>query len=763
MYNFYTYSLMLLRLKSRLFFNLIILLVSCLSWGQANKNMQAYLEDDRLLLNISPDNLNVPMLFVRHDVGYHQVIWTTHEDHLILTIPQIESSSGVTIPLHHNYRHKASIIGRFPIIDSQNNTDHFKIDITDFILNTNLQWPTGSPPSVIANLSYVDGVQHLNNETIIITQMTSMLDHKPITNEVSFSFYLLPEPMEPRLFDHRMGFSSEDPYDIMNSIARTPKANISRWRLEKTHKEKEMSTPKQPIVFYFDSITPHKWKPYIKAGIMEWLPAFEAAGFKNAIVVKDAPVDDPNWNPNSMNYSMIRWKNYSGIRGSAAKSGSTVTKIVDFRSGEILKSDIIFASSFQSLSDEYLVRCAPLDSRAQQYPFPDDLMGELIQFIIAHEAGHAFGIKDAHYGEYAYPFKKMRDIEWLDQMGHTPSIMSYARHNYIVQPEDHIPPDLLIQKAGPADRYQIQWGYQTYDHIPMTEVPSKLEQLVRLQEEVPWYAYHNAEFGTIGPASTDEVVDNDNPIESTALGLKNIKRVIELLPKINYKQKDNSNLKRLYKKTLELWHFEMEHVLSLIGGYTIHYKSGSQKGAVYAPVPAHLQLEAMDFLIANAFEVPDWLSHPEFTARFQYSTDTDILMDYQLMVLAELVSPYRMKRLENMEDKSEYKDLNTLLMSRLTKGIFNKMLGEKAPLNRHRQELQIGYLNLIIDAVEQDRTYSQIRVGENNGFYTAQSKRILNSELYSLKQALSQKLDEAKTRELKYYLELCLDQIVPKT
>src|SRR5690606_5713180 len=163
---------------------------------------------------------------------------------------------------------------------------------------------------------------------------------------------------------------------------------------------------------------------------------------------------------------------------------------VDQRSGEILKADLVI-SSFQSLFEDYFVRCAPLDPRARETPVPDGLMGELLQYVVAHEAGHAFGIRDAHFGEYTYSIDKIRNEKWLYRMGHTPSVMSYARHNYIAQPEDSIPPSLLVQKVGPADAYHIQWGYQEFGgaRSPEDELPY-LEALIGQQDSVPWYRYN---------------------------------------------------------------------------------------------------------------------------------------------------------------------------------------------------------------------------------------------------------------------------------
>tara|TARA_R110002074_G_scaffold27499_3_gene79751 strand:- start:39282 stop:41615 length:2334 start_codon:yes stop_codon:yes gene_type:complete len=750
-----------LKFRCKLLFYLIILLVTCPVLGQVNKSIETQLEGERLFFKIDVEALQKPMLFVRHDVGYHQVIWSKHLDHIILTIPQIESLSGVVIPLNYDYHDEANIIGRFPILKDKSSNKSFYIDVTDLFLNTAIKWNLESPEHVLLNQSYIDRVQYLENETVILTKRTTSYKNNQKTSAVNFSFYLLPEPMVPRLFDHRMGFKNEDEFGIISAYPKTAKASIMRWRLEKKIKDEHLSEPIKPIVFYFDPDMPNKWKPYIKAGIMEWLPAFEAAGFKNAIEVKDPPVHDSTWCSNSINYSIIRWANYTDIRGSENKGGSTVNNIVDFRSGEILKSDIIIGSSYQALSDIYLIRCAPLDKRAQQYPFPDDLMGELLQSLTAHEAGHAFGIKDANYGEYAYPFEKMRDKKWLQSMGHTPSIMSYARHNYIVQPEDSIPPSLLIQKVGPADAYQIKWGYQIFDDIiNQNEALLKLEKLVQLQDSISWYRYNNDYFKTIGPGCTNEVVENNDPVKSTELGLKNIKRVIGLLPKINQNQKDNAFLERLHNKTLELWYHQMKQVISLIGGYTIQYKSGTQSGAVYTPIPYDIQVEALEFLLENAFEVPEWLSNPSYSSRIQYSTDSNKLMEYQLKLLSELIEPYRMKRLEEMENNSTYKGIIRSLLIKLRTGLFNKLQrNEIFLINQRKQELQRAYLDIFIRAINQEKNYTNIRLSESNGFYNGFSKSLLISELLFLQEDITVSLEWVEDKITLAHLTFCLTEI----
>ena len=742
---------------------MIILLVACPLWGQVNNSVKGHLEAGRLFFNINEGLLQRPMLFVRHGMGQHQVIWSKQPDHILLTLSQIHSLSGAVIPLENDYRTDGKIL-RFPIIKEKSSSRSFYIDVTDLLLQTAIKWNLESPETVVVDQSYIEGIRYCENETVIMTKRTTSYGEQRNTKDVDFSFFMLSDPMEPRLFDHRMGYFCEDQYSAINAYPKHAKASIMRWRLEKKHKNKKVSEPIEPIVFYFDPAMPDKWKPYVRAGVLEWLPAFEAAGFKNAIQVREIPKYGENWPENSVNRSMIRWSNYAGIRGNEGKGGSTVRQIVDLRSGEILKSDIILGSSYQGLSDQYFVRCAPLDKRSLQYPFPDDLMGELIQFVTAHEAGHAFGLRDANYGEYAYPFEKMRDRDWLEKMGHTPSVMTYARHNYIVQPEDNIPASLLIQKVGPADVYQIRWGYQM---IPGSTDPNEdlsyLEKFIRQQDTIAWYRYNIGYVEILGPGATDEVVDNDDPIKSTEFGLKNIKRVLELLPQVNHGQKDNALLERLYGETLELWYQQMQQVMSLIGGYTVHYKSGSQKGDVYSPIPYKIQEEALDFLLNNAFEVPEWLSNPSFLPRIQYSSNSDKLIGYQLKLLSELLDPFRMKRLEQMEGTVPDKEITMKLLSKLRNGLFKELDDDGIRIGirigKRRQQLQSAYIALCAKAIVEERNYNNTLNNENHYLYSHHSKSILAQEVLALKKGILNKLETVSDGIITGHLKLCLRQI----
>ncbi|HYL39278.1 MAG TPA: DUF5117 domain-containing protein, partial [Bryobacteraceae bacterium] len=251
-----------------------------------------------------------------------------------------------------------------------------------------------------------------------------------------YSMVKLPEqPMTPRVFDQRVGYFWVDQMDYSRDEQRAPhRRYIARWRLEKRDPSAALSEPVKPIVYYIDSATPTKWVPWLKRGVEEWQRAFEAAGFRNAIIAKPAPTpeQDPEFSPEDIRYSVIRWlpstiENASGPH------------ISDPRTGEILNADIQFYHNIMNLErDWYFIQVSPLDPRAQKLPFPDELMGRLLECALAHEIGHTLGFQHNMKASSTYPQEKIRDREWLKKMSHTPSIMDYSRYNYVVQPEDKV-------------------------------------------------------------------------------------------------------------------------------------------------------------------------------------------------------------------------------------------------------------------------------------------------------------------------------------
>ncbi len=732
----------------------IVWLAACPLWGQANLGIRGKLEQERLLFELEKHVLDVPMLFIRHGEGQLQVVWSKQGDMVQLDISWAASKAGVLIPMYNDIKVRSHILGRFPILGDTKGP--YSIDVSDLFMDDDLSWPPHAPETVFRDRSYIDTVVHLDDEIIVRTKRT--VAHAGIgrTMEVDFSFYALPEPMMPRLFDHRMGFAYEDRYSPLVAEPRTEKGSIMRWRLERKYRDRDISEPIRPIVFYLDPKIPEKWVPYVKAGILEWLPAFEEAGYKNAIKVREVSKDSMDMVPNSINRSMVRWKVLEDVRG-YQEGSSTVFQITDFRSGEILKADINLGTDVESLSDGYFVRCAPLDKRAQHYPMPDGLVGSLIKAVVAHEAGHAFGIRDAHYGEYAYPFEKIRNKDWLETMGHTPSVMNYSRHHHIAQPEDSISTELLLHRVGPLDKFYIKWGYTPITGIkrPEDERPF-LDKMIQNYDTLPWFRFNTTSFEVLGPGATDEVADNDKPIQSTVLGLRNLKRVMELIPQVNRGKRDYGLMERLHRKSLDLWYSQMYRVLSMVGGYSIHNISGQQSGNMYTPVPWEDQKKALEFLSENVFEVPEWLARPSFQTKTRYSTNIDYLQHLQLKLLKELMDPLRLQRLEYMEETYFMDENLQMLFSIFGKELFKELENERPEIRRRRQNSQKAYILMLIKGIKQEGNYNRTGLGFSNGGYSEYSKSIIQVELGRLQKKIRESLERTTDVKTIGHLEHCL-------
>jgi len=303
--------------------------------------------------------------------------------------------------------------------------------------------------------------------------------------------------MTPRLADERVGYFSVTKMDYSREEQRAPRVRyISRWRLEKKDPDATLSEPVRPIVYYIDAATPAKWIPWLKRGVESWQKAFEAAGFKNAILAKDAPTpeQDPDFSPEDVRYSVIRWL-------PSIVENATGPHIADPRTGEILNADIQFYHNIMNLlSDWYFLQVGPLDPRAQKLPLPEDLMGRLLQFVVAHEVGHTLGFQHNMKASSTYPQEKVRDREWVKKMGFAPSIMDYARFDYVAQPEDRIDVEDLVPGIAPYDVWATVWGYKP---IPGARTPDEekptLDRWAREQDKTPWYRFSTA--GSAGSSS----------------------------------------------------------------------------------------------------------------------------------------------------------------------------------------------------------------------------------------------------------------------
>ena len=512
-----------------------------------------------------------------------------------------------------------------------------------------------------------------------------------------YSMVRLPEkPMMPRLFDERVGYFSVRKQDYGKDEQRAPERTyITRWRLEKKDESAAISEPVKPIVYYIDPATPTKWVPFIKKGVEDWQPAFEAAGFRRAIIAREAPKDDPDWSPEDARFSVIRWlpstiENASGPH------------IHDPRTGEILESDIQFYHNVMNLARAwYFVQAGPLDPRAQKLPLPDDLMGELIRYVAAHEVGHTLGFQHNMKASSLYTIEQIRDPNFVKKMSHTPTLMDYSRFNYVAQPEDKIAVEDLIPKIGPYDTWATMWGYKPIPEAKSSEEEKKtLDEWAREQDKTPHLRFSTAKSRGSDPGENTEAVGDIDAVRATDLGLKNLKRVAGMLLSATSTSSGEpyEDLEEIFGRMLGQWRLEMGHVTQIVGGFNSQQKHIGQDGVLFTAVPKERQAAAVKFLNENAFTTPTWMIRPEILRRIETDGTISRIRITQQGLLSQLLSSARFARLIEQEeiDRTSYRAVD--LLTDIRKGVWSELNGTSAiRIDAFRRNLQRTYLDLMND------------------------------------------------------------------
>jgi hypothetical protein len=556
----------------------------------------------------------------------------------------------------------APILSSFPIAAFGKENTSYVIDVTDFF--------TGDTPA-LSGLSAAQrrtyGVRRFDTARSYLSDIRAFPINIEVRHVQTFdasdppgdrtggavslemrqSLVLLPkEPMRPRHFDPRVGYFTVDRVNYGLDVQKAQTETfIARWRLEPkdpaAYARGEVVEPVKPIVYYIDPATPTRWKRYVKEGVEQWQAVFEKAGFKNAILAKEAPTkaQDPDWDPDDARVSMVRW------------AASTVRNAVgphtaDPRTGEIINSEITwYHNHMRSYRNRLLLETGSANPSARSLQIPEELMGETMRQVITHEIGHALGLQHNMVASSSFPVESLRDPKFTSKYGVSATIMDYARQNYIAQPGDGLAPRDFIRRLGPFDDFAINWGYRVLPGKTADDEKKTLNSWITNQTGPFPYRFVPGQFGSLDPRSQTEDM-GDDPIKASTYAVANFKRVIPNLVAWTTKPGDDyTELTELYTEGLGQWSTYMGHVAGLIAGVHVDLKTADQAGAVFTVVPKARQKQALAFLNEHVFVTPDWLQPASIAALIGPSA----LPARQAAVLNNLMSNARLGRLAEIE------------------------------------------------------------------------------------------------------------------
>lgn len=754
-----------------------------------------HLVDEKYYYEIPDSLLNREMLMVTRiaktasGLGFGggkqntQVVrWEKKKKQILLRIVSYENVAADSLPIHEAVKNSnfEPIIAAFPIVVKGKDslqpsevievTKLFKDDVKTLGISGRYK-KQFKISSVDGKRSYIESIRAfpLNIEarhvkTYKSSEPPSNSSLQAFSVEINNSMILLPDtPMKRRYFDKRVGWFARSQVDYGLDAQKSKKVTyLDRWRLEVKPEDQAafdqgvLVEPQKPIVYYIDPATPKKWVQYIKDGIEDWQIAFEAAGFKNAIIAKDAPTkeEDPDWSPEDVRYSVVRYL-------ASPIPNANGPHVSDPRSGEILESDINWYHNVMTLlRNWYFVQTAAINPEAQAVEFKDEIMGRLIRFVSSHEVGHTLGLPHNMGSSVAYPVDSLRSASFTQKYGTAPSIMDYARFNYVAQPGDE--GVALMPNVGPYDKYSIRWGYRPINASAKDE-KATLNQWILDKSDDPMYRFGRQQRPVIDPSSQTEDLGND-AIKASNYGIANLKKIVPNLIDWTYEEgKNYDDLGALYQQLFNQFNRYMGHVTANIGGVYEMNKTYEQKGDVFSHVNKNHQARCMAFLHDQLFNTPYWMLDQGIINKISIAGTVEKVRSLQVRTLNSLLSFDRLARVIENEALNGNKAYSLIqLMDDLTKGIWRDVKAGNS-LDVYRRNLQRAHVDRLIYLIEEDQKLSAgqrryggitaVNVNQSDIRGAARQQLDLLGKLVKAKYKTAKGMDRVHLKEMMYRIQ----------
>jgi hypothetical protein len=546
-----------------------------------------------------------------------------------------------------------------------------------------------------------------------------------VSFEINHSMILLPaEPMMPRLADERVTYITTTQTDYSRDFQGVrPYQYLRRYRLEpkdmEAFKRGELVEPKKPIVWYIDPATPAEWVPYFKAGIMEWVPALEKAGFKNALEVKLAPTEaeDPDFSLLDARYNVIRYV------ATPVRSANAGGDVVDPRSGEVIRGHMnMYHGLAERLRWWLVAQVAAANPAFRTNTLSEEDLGEALRYVVSHEMAHAMGLPHNQRANFVYPVEELRSPEFVAEWGHSASSVGRTRYNYVAQPGDGVPPE---RRIGLWDEFAIMWGYR-----PIPEAGTPEEELETLNEWIveradkPWFRSALPQFGMDvewDPYRMTEGI-SDDPVKAAEYGMRNLREATARLAEwVLAPGDDFYELETHYLQNLTQWNRYAEHAAAAVGGSWTHHKRVGERGPVYTPIEPDYQREAMAFINEHVLSTPEWALDMDMLRRLEHAGALERIRAYQELAVQRLLNHARLARMIEHEAFLGDNTYRPADMLDDTRAMVWKELSEGKAINTWRRNMQRAYLEQahhLLHKAESDHwqppASGNLRVGSND-------------------------------------------------